>query len=202
MKQSELFAAGEGDAWFERNKNKLDAKHGDDPVINLIQRHVAKPEFIYEVGCANGWRLKQAKTRWGCEVGGIDPSREAVWTAHLDELKGVDRGSANKLWIGAKRCDVLIYGFCLYLCDPEDYFTIAAEGDRVLKDGGYLIIHDFDFCSRPYRVPYEHLPGIWSHHVAFERLWAGHPRYRILEQISRYGQAFTIMKKDSAGAWG
>jgi len=90
----------------------------------------------------------------------------------------------------------------LYLCDPEDYFEIAFEGNRVLKDEGYLIIHDFDVIDeRSRRVPYKHKEGIFSHHVAFENLWAGHPWYQVLETRYREEQAFTILKKDSKGAW-
>lgn len=197
MKQSDVFKAGEGDAWWERNKDKIGKP---DPVIELIAKYAA-PRFAYEVGCANGWRLVSLRDRFDCKVGGIDPARFASGgNIPFPVIKELHCGDATKLK-EAEGCDVLIYGFCLYLCDPEDYFTIVQEGDRVLKDGGYLIIHDFDYCARPFRIPYKHKEGVWSHHVAFEELWAGHPWYKILEQQSCNDESFTIMKKNSATAW-
>ena len=205
MKQSDVFASGEGDAWYARNEaalalsKKID-RIADDPVLAMIEKHVGNPEFIYEVGCADGWRLSDAWARFNCKIGGVDPSRTAINEA-AKTLENVYYGNACRLR-GAEGCDVLIYGFCLYLCDPEDYFEIAFEGNRVLKDEGYLIIHDFDVTDeRSRRVPYKHKEGIFSHHVAFENLWAGHPWYQVLETRYREEQAFTILKKDSKGAW-
>ena len=198
MNQADEFENGEGDAWFARNKDKLGVK--EDPVLDLIEQYVDDVDFVFEVGCANGWRLKRIKDLWGGAVSGIDPSREAVKAAVGSD---VHYGTARDLgWIDSNSVDVLIYGFCLYLCDPEDYFKIALEGDRVLKDGGYLIIHDFDATDGvPRRVPYEHKEGIFSHHVAFENLWVGHPWYQILDMWCREDQSFTILKKDIKGAW-
>lgn len=198
MKQSEVFRDGEGDAWYNRNVENL-IKITSDSVIDLIVKYTI-PQFVYEVGCSNGWRLRRIKERWDCNVGGIDPSRAAINRAAFD-TKNIYYGSARRLH-GAEDCDVLIYGFCLYLCDPEDYFEIVMEGDRVLKDGGYLIIHDFDTRNiRPRRIPYKHKEGLYSHHVTFERLWSGHPWYCILETQYRDDQVFTILKKDSGSAW-
>lgn len=200
MKQSDVFKAGEGDAWYTRNKDKRTAK-GAMIISDLIQKYTNDPKFIYEVGCADGWMIKQFGTHFKCKTGGIDPSRTAIDNAVRWETDNVYYGNATKLR-GAEGCDVLIYGFCLYLCDPEDYFAIVQEGDRVLKDGGYLIIHDFDSrYTYPLRVPYKHKEGVWSHHVSFEYLWAGHPWYTILEQRTHNGESFTIMKKDSTTAW-
>lgn len=39
--------------------------------------------------------------------------------------------------------DVIIFGFCLYLCDQQDLFRVAQEADRVLKPDSWLVINDF-----------------------------------------------------------
>ena len=39
--------------------------------------------------------------------------------------------------------DMIILGFCLYLCDRNKLFKIASEVDRVLKENSYLVIIDF-----------------------------------------------------------
>lgn len=198
MKQADVFREGEGDAWYERNKDKL--PNPNSIIHDLIKKHVKTPEFIYEVGCADGWLLRQLQAFYGCKVGGIDPSRQAINTAS-QFIENVYYGNATKP-VGAEGCNVLIYGFCLYLCDPEDYFRIVMEGDRVLKDGGYLIIHDFNALGAfPHRVPYKHKEGLFSHHVKFEDLWLAHPWYSRLENHYQDREAFTILKKDSSKAW-
>lgn len=196
MKQSEVFAKGEGDAWFARNAESMEIPY--DPVIEMLSTYVKNPKYVYEVGCANGWRLSRI---YDCKTGGIDPSSAAIAEAISSGIRNVYCGDAINL-INAEGCDVLIYGFCLYLCDPEDYFKIVCEGNRVLKDGGYLIIHDFDAADGiPRRVPYEHKEGVFSHHVEFALLWKGHPWYRVLEVWYEDDQSFTILKKDSKEAW-
>ncbi len=199
MNQADEFEKGEGDAWFTRNKDKLGLE--EDPVIDLIEQHVENVGFVFEVGCANGWRLKRIEELWGSIVSGVDPSREAINAAVKLDIPAYYGTAKNLGWIDSGSVDILIYGFCLYLCDPEDYFEIALEGDRVLKDGGYLIIHDFDANGVPRRVPYEHKKGIFSYHFEFERLWESHPWYQALETWYREDQSFTILKKDSKGAW-
>lgn len=42
-----------------------------------------------------------------------------------------------------KPVDLIIFGFCLYLCDPQDLFTIAANSDRLLVDKGVMAVYDF-----------------------------------------------------------
>lgn len=36
--------------------------------------------------------------------------------------------------------DLIIFGFCLYLCDPQDLFRIAAGSDALLADRGLMTI--------------------------------------------------------------
>ena len=45
-------------------------------------------------------------------------------------------GTADKLPFEDQSVDILVYGFCLYLCDREDMFNIAAEANRVIKSSG------------------------------------------------------------------
>ena len=72
----------------------------------------------------------------------------------------------------------MIFGFCLSLCDPVDYFRIAAEADRVLSERGWLAIYDFT-TPAPIKVPYAHKDGLYSHKMEFSRLFMGNPAYRM-----------------------
>lgn len=185
MSQSATFTSGEGDAWFKRNRDKLGVH---DPVSHVLEYREITPTSVLEVGCANGWRLLKLQERHGCRVSGIDPSWDAVHEACEAGLDDVCHGTAKQLpWIGGQ-FDTIIYGFCLYLTDPCDWWTIASEANRLLKDGGNILIHDFSWTrSAPFARPYEHRNGVFSYHVDFARLWAAHPWYSSIYAYSPAG---------------
>jgi ubiquinone/menaquinone biosynthesis C-methylase UbiE len=193
MRQSDIFMTGEGDAWFERNKDHV-GEH--DPVMEAMIYLDLKPKFALEIGCANGWRLARLRESFGCEIMGLDPSHEAandgaksrvpIWTA-----------TAAALPLRSAAYDLVIYGFCLYLTDPEDWFRIVAEGDRILKQGGHLIIHDFSTAGTPFARNYEHRPGLMSYHIDFEKFWLAHPWYQRIYGRSRATEDWyvTVLRK-------
>jgi len=78
----------------------------------------------------------------GVSVMVLEPSNEAVYQAIS---LGLDArvGTADVIPFQDKSFDIVIFGFCLYLCDRDDLFKIAAEADRVLKTPGWLLIKDF-----------------------------------------------------------
>lgn len=176
MKQAQFFIDSEGDRWFERNAEKL-GEH--DPVSKAIEQYVTdKPQHVLEIGCSNGWRLAKLRDKYGCTVTGLDPSHAAAEDARKRNVT-VWTGTAAAMPLRSHAYDVVIYGWCLYLTDPEDWFRIVMEGDRVLKDGGYLIIHDFRMTGddEPYARPYEHCEGLYSYHHHFQYFWRAHPWY-------------------------
>jgi SAM-dependent methyltransferase len=196
-KQSQVFLEGEGAAWNLRNKDapKLDP----DPVIKVIEHNSIKPTSILEIGCGDGWRLKQLAKQYNCSFAGIDPALPARWP---DINNRLFRGTAENLSFAlTKTFDLIIYGFCLYLCDPEDYLRIATEADRVLQDGGHIIIHDF-YSETPYKTPYKHRDGIFSYHMNFWKLWHWHPHYRLVTaQHASTDQVVSILRKDTKRAF-
>ncbi len=183
VKQSDVFMQGEGAAWLRRNAEKINPK--DDPVLEAMDSYPIFPKHVLEVGCANGWRLKEINQKYKCSVDGIDPG-----TTYFK------KGTADNLAHWPRNCfDLVIYGFCLYLCDPEDYLMIAREGDRVLQDDGLIIV--YDFCTEyPYKVPYKHKPGLYSHHYDFAMLWLAHPAYSMLGRTVQDDTCVTILKKN------
>jgi len=175
MKQSDIFAESEGDAWLERNRTKLGER---DPVSELIERAGIKPTSVLEIGCANGWRLAHLRKKYGCEVHGVEPSMQGCIEAATGRVS-VWRCTAESLPAGNEAYDLVIYGFCLYCTDPADWFKIVAEGDRVLRPDGHIVIHDF--CIRPddeaHVRQYEHRDDISSYHVDFPHFWLANPLY-------------------------
>src|SRR5258705_6714351 len=174
MKQADIFAESEGDNWLERNRAKLGERN---PVSELIEQPGIKPTSVLEIGCANGWRLAHRRKKYGCEVNGVEPSMQGCIEAATSRVS-VWRCTAESLPAGNEAYDLVIYGFCLYCTDPADWFKIAAEGDRVLKNGGHLIIHDFAEPARPVARRYSHRADLVADHMRFSGLWHSHPGYK------------------------
>ena len=111
----------------------------------------------------------------GYQCTGIEPSKKAVNEAKQKGLNVVE-GTADNLPFQDNSFDIVIFGFCLYLCDREDLFRIAYEADRVLKNPGWLIIHDF-FSIYPTKNPYHHVPGMFSYKMDYKTMFTWHPAY-------------------------
>ncbi len=209
MSQKSEFLAGEGDAWFERNPKGIDC--GRDPVICAIRSLGIVPHHVLEIGCGGGFRLECLRAIYDCECQGIDPSRKALQREGLPRGVTLRHGTADDLPDADHTFDVVIFGFCLYLCDPADYFRIAAEADRVLQSPGFLVICDF-FSPIPYRTAYVHRPNIYSHKIDWSRMFLWNPAYRLLSRTyfehakrnafsPNESAAVDILRKDAALAF-
>ena len=194
MKQSDIILKTEGDAWYQRNKASLG---NDDKVIPLLNELNIRPTSVMEVGCCTGWRLERMREEYGCDVYGVEPSMEASVIARRNGIN-VWRYTADKLPYGlTKGVDMLIFGFCLYLADPEDLARIVAEADRVLDTEGHLVIHDFLPEPGVYAVRNVHDKRLLCYHFDFAKLWLASPLYSLVAR--RVGPSpinqVTILKK-------
>lgn len=180
MKQKDAFLESEGDAWFTRNEHVLNTRKlpDSDSLLGEIlclpssQRRGLK---VLEIGCGDGSRLNWLKENLRYECYGIEPSIQAVRVA---ESHGVDAqvGTADTLPFNDSMFDIVIFGFCLYLCDREDLFRIAAEADRVLKSPGWLLIKDF-YSPTPLKREYHHRLGLFSYKMDYRTLFTWNPSY-------------------------
>jgi ubiquinone/menaquinone biosynthesis C-methylase UbiE len=190
MKQKDIFLAGEGDAWHARNRTNIGLR---DPVSDAIEGLALEPKRVLEVGCGTGWRLKRLAHRYRCTVAGIDPSPMA-----LEDTWSMDTttGTADSLPFPDGAFDMVIFGFCLYLVDREDLFKVVAESDRVLHDGGYIIIHDFKAPMKTFARAYEHCSGVLSYHMDHPALWLAHPMYhKVAARHLENEEALTVLRK-------
>ena len=195
MKQKYAFIEGEGDAWFDRNHQSLGLY---DPVTPVLDEMMLHPARVLEVGCANGWRLAKLRDKFRCEVTGVEPSMKAGM-AGAGLRVPIYQMTASTLPVDPDSFDLIIYGFCLYLTDPDDWLTIAAEADRVLKVSGHIVIHDFNdwIGGAPISKHYEHKPGLRSYHYDFAKLWMGHPRYQVvLHRDGAHDDGVTVIRKN------
>jgi len=186
MKQRDVFLESEGDAWFVRNSPGLKVRKlpESDPILQEILKLPAESvnpgTRVLEIGCGDGSRLTWLKERLRFECYGIDPSRQAVRAA---SERGVNaqQGTADHLPFDDGALDMVIFGFCLYLCDREDLFRIACEADRVLRNPGWILIQDF-YSRTPIKREYHHRSGIFSYKMDCQTLFTWSPAYTTLSQ--------------------
>ncbi len=200
--QTAAWIEKEGDAWHMRNAARTH-EQPNDRVIPILKELGIFPTSAFEVGCGTGWRLRALRDTFGCSTFGCDVSRLAVGddpgliTREARDLKGVKSGDY----------DLVIYGFCLYACDPQDLFKIVAEGDRILKDNGHLVVYDFA-PAIPHSRKYEHDDRLRTTKMQYGGLWLAHPQYSLVKHrvfAHEEGQeisddtsvAITVLRKNS-----
>lgn len=193
MKQKDMFLESEGDAYFTRNQGAAARKLPDDDallreVLDLLSVSANTKLRVLEIGCGDGTRLVWLQNNLNADCHGIDPSALAVAAARS---KGIDAqvGTADALAFENQSFDILIFGFCLYLCDRDDLFRIANEADRVLRSPGWLLIMDF-FSPVPKAKIYHHRPGVLSYKMDYRTLFTWHPDYQcVTHKVRHYGEA-------------
>lgn len=206
MKQRDVFLQTEADAWYLRNKGALAKKDfatADTVSASVLEiaRHASRvgnePLKILEVGCGDGGRLAWLADQIGAETYGVEPSAIAVDNACSVGVKAL-RGTAESLPFEDRVFDIVIFGFCLYLCDRGDLFRVAQEADRVLKDDAWLVLNDF-YTPAPICREYHHRPGVFSYKMDYRKLFDWHPAYTTFSHkvMAHGGDEFT----DESNEW-
>lgn len=202
VKQKEIFLQSEGDAWFIRNQQRVAGRKLPDEdallreLIDFFPINGDGAVKVLEVGCGDGTRLAWIKNNLNAECYGVEPSEQAVSAARAKGINAL-QGTADVLPFDSQSFDIVIFGFCLYLCDREDLFRIASEADRVLRSPGWLMMLDF-FSPKPRARVYHHRPGVQSYKMDYRTLFTWHPDYEcVTHKIRRQGEAtYTDMPEE------
>jgi len=157
MLQDEIFRQSEGDRWFARNRAALGGfDAGADLPLRLLALYDLRPQSVIEIGAANGFRLA-AIERWsGARCVAVEPSADAIrdGKASFPALTFV-RGSATAVPV-KESFDLVIVNFVFHWIDRALLLASVAEVDRLVKDGGFLVIGDFQPANFM-RARYHHL---------------------------------------------
>jgi SAM-dependent methyltransferase len=155
--QDRLFSDFEGDRWFERNRRALNAfDAATDLPLKLIDLYGLTPERVLEIGAANGFRLAAIHERTGAETVALEPSAQAVLNGKASfPFITFIRGTASAVPL-RDSFDLVILNFVFHWIDRQNLLRVIAEVDRLVCDGGYLVIGDFHPANQM-QVRYHHI---------------------------------------------
>jgi SAM-dependent methyltransferase len=190
MLQDTIFLEGEGDAWFERNREPYDP--AQDPFLHCLSSQSIRPRDILEVGASRGDRLAALHDRYRANVTAVDPSAKAVADGKvLFPAIQFFIATARSLPLADESYDLVITSFVFHWIDRKSLLASAAEIDRVLLPGGYLVIGDFAPFS-PIKTRYHHRldAEVYTYKQDYSALFLATAGYIILAQHILDHQSF------------
>lgn len=189
MNQDEIFLQSEGDRWLARNKAAISNPEYSvhDHVIQMMTMMNLAPRYVLEIGASNGWRLNEIARRFGSRVTAVEPSSDAIkdGEAQFPSVQFL-RGAASELPLDAQaRFDLVIMNYVFHWIDRSTLLRSVAEIDRVLPDGGFVLIGDF-YPSLPQRVRYHHLPDqdVWTYKQNYGDIFTATNLYEVIASYS------------------
>lgn len=188
--QMDAFRHGEGDAWFARNRAGIEAwdPERDEP-LQMLRRHGIEPKRAIEIGASNGYRMAALQQRHPCDAWAVDPSQAAIEDGRRRYPSvRFEYGEADEApWQFAGVFDLVIVHFVLHWVERSLLMQSVAGIDRVLADGGHLVLGDFAPANR-WRIPYRHRAGVWTYKQDYAALFLASGLYRaVAMQIGDHG---------------
>lgn len=185
MIQDKIFFKKEGDNWFERNRELVRANNLLDPALWLIEQYRLKPKRVLEIGASNGWRLAIIADKYKSKCVGVEPSAKAVkdGTKNFPKIT-LRRGLASDIPVKEK-FDVVIINYVMHWISREELLKSVAEIDRMVADGGYLIIGDFA-PDHPTKTTYHHLPkeNVSTFKLDYAGIFTSTALYSVVSQMT------------------
>jgi ubiquinone/menaquinone biosynthesis C-methylase UbiE len=158
MLQDALFSQGEGDAWFQRNRQTYQPER--DSLLHALTSQKIHPREVLEIGASNGARLAIIRDRYQAKATAVEPSEAAVAEGRksFPEIQFFI-STAKSLPLPDENYDCVIVNSVFHWIDRKSLLGSIAEIDRVLKPNGHLLIGDFAPYS-PKKVRYHHRPDV------------------------------------------
>jgi ubiquinone/menaquinone biosynthesis C-methylase UbiE len=219
-KQKKAFLEYEADAWFERNKEYLQTySTTKDEVVKLMHAYGLNPGSLLEIGCSAGHRLNGIKGIYpDCHVSGLEPSGKAVefGKKNYKDIHLVNGTADNLEKFKEGSVDVVIAGFMLYVIDRNVLLKVVSEIDRILNNGGVLILVDF-FSVTTLKNEYQHIKEFkaYSYKQNYDEIFTSTKLYQLLHKSTlshttgmpdagndfHNNYTITLLKKDIAAGY-
>lgn len=184
--QDEKFVNSEADNWFLRNKEGL-GKSFDirNELIKLLPKENIKS--IIDLGCSNGWRLASLSQFFNeaKELVGIEPSEKAIEDGKI-KFPSIKFYAGTLAEIPIKeKFDLIIVSHVLHWIDRNSLLKSVSEIDRVVNDGGYLILADF-YPDFPQKKHYHHLPedNLYTYKQDYSSIFTATNLYKEIGKIT------------------
>lgn len=185
---------GEGDLYFERNMKNFGGKIEVAIGCKLFE------EFLYttthnekigggkclEIGACYGYNLADLSQKYHMECYGIEPSEKAVQYGNEIYNKmnvHLQIGTSDNIPFADTFFDYVLIGFSWFWVERKLLMKSLAEADRVLKEGGFLVIWDFD-TKLPYIRVNKHNENVPTYKMDIVSLLLHNPQYVLAEKRS------------------
>jgi ubiquinone/menaquinone biosynthesis C-methylase UbiE len=140
---------------------------------------------IVDVGASNGWRAALISDAVGGTAVAVDPSREALADGRTRYPRvRFCEGVASDLPLERECADLVIVSFVLHWLARPRLMAAFSEIDRILVDGGYLLLGDF-LPEMPTRVAYHHRRDcdIWTYKQDYARAFVASGLYTETQRV-------------------
>lgn len=145
----------ESNKWFERNKDIFESNHKTPHSIEIVGDFIEEQlnnypnsiKRVLEIGSCFGYNMKYLSDRFGIEVYGVDASDEAIRYGehkYINDNIFLKHMVSDELEFEDDFFDFIIIGFSLYVTPRSMVMKSLCEANRVLKQGGFLSVTDFD----------------------------------------------------------
>jgi SAM-dependent methyltransferase len=221
ISQESVFVEKEADAWFLRNKSSVaEAAPQNNMVLSALKDVPIESEgALIDIGGAAG-KVSAGFLRdhpgWKCRI--VELSKAAIeegahWFPALEFSQGSVGQKEGFPW---NDHDVAIVAGVLCCVDRRSLAQAIANIDATLKDGGYLVVSDFD---TPYlrKNPYKYVPGVHTFKQDYASAFTALGTYHTIQRRSvnltgsfsagdatdPYDQqwATTVLRKDLLGRY-
>jgi ubiquinone/menaquinone biosynthesis C-methylase UbiE len=198
--QKSAFVNYEADAWFDRNLSVLEKyDESKDIILKIIKDYGIVSNRVLEVGCSYGYRLNAIKNIFpDSDVFGIDASSKAIdhGKAKFPKVNLLNYTADDLSHFCNEYFDTIIIGFVFYVIDRNLLLKVISEIDRILINGGNLIILDF-YSTAPSKNTYQHIKDVkaYSYKQKYEEIFLASKLYL---EVGKYTQNQFSKKLDSS----
>ncbi len=165
------------------------------------------PHRVLEIGAANGMRLAAlGRLHPNADLTAVEVSRAALADGsgrhphiHFVEARADDLPLTEPF-------DLIIVNFVLHWIGRPRLLRVFAEIDRLLVDGGHLVIGDFH-PEGPVRTPYHHLPDaeVFTYKQDYSAPLVATGLYGLVSMVTvdhrNHAFAAGVPETDRSGVW-
>lgn len=218
--QDTIFVNHEADAWFERNAESATTPISSDHRVLQALRNVNLPQkgVLLDVGGASGKvaaGFQREYPEWQCCV--VEPSGRAIAAGQVafPQIKFCQGSITQAEGLPWGDVDLVIVSGVFCIVDRQLLSRAVCNVDLALKEGGFLVISDFDSPFLRANL-YKHHAGLYTYKQdyaeIFRQLGIYHVTYRFSENLHDFSRGdikdpydrqwvTTVLKKDLQGRY-